>query len=572
MKKLNLLTAGLLVVSGLLLASCGNKEAASPTTPADAQANTNVTSKEHANVADLPLDPAKYKLAAVQELTMNLEGPPSSLDPQKIADSYSLSNILVLFETLVKQDREGNFVPAAAASYETSEDGLTWTFKLRPEAKWSDGVPVKAADFEYAFKRLTDPATASPYGNYLELAQIKNAKAVAEGKADPNTLGVEAVDDYTLVLHLENPLPWLPQMLSLGVTSPVRKDVVEKYGESWTAVGKIVTNGPFLLESLNPQEKGVFVKNEGYWNASYVNLTKFTYNYIEDENASYLRFQAHDADVAKLPGANKEVALKDMYDNILVGQQLATTYFYFNVERVPDAQVRQAVKLLVNQDVLVKNVIKSGVPSSTLAPKYVVDGQAQEDAPYYSLAYDARVAQAKELLTKAGLTTDKPLELELLRGRSPASDKIAVALSEMVSKGSGGLLKLVDNPKEAKSYFADRNASKYDVLVGGWGADYNQASTFFDTFRCGNAVNSSKWCNKEYDALLDKAVLENDAAKRALLYAQAGLIFQAETPAAVIGDRETYYLRNPKVGGLNPHLDPLNPTDFFVMEEAPAAK
>lgn len=566
--KFGLLATSLVLATSLFLASCNKSEPAAQQ-PAAEQSQAPAASAVQSDIANFPLDPAKYTLAAEQVFSMNLSGPPSSMDPAAVSDELSLNAQIPIFETLTRQENKtGEFVPAAAESYSVSEDGKTWTFKLRPNAVWSDGVPVKAEDFVYAFQRLVDPATASPYAGYLATANILNAQEVFDGKVPPSELGVKAVDDFTFEVHLSEALPWLPQMLSLNVTAPVRKDVVEKFGDQWVQPGNIVTNGAFLLDSFFPTEKAVYKKNPNYWNAANVHLEQMTYTFVADENTARLKYLSGDVNMAKLPGNFKDQALAEMPEQVLIAPELSTSFILFNTEKYSDPKFRRVLKLLVDEDVLVDKIVKQGRVTTLLAPKYVTEGELGEEEAYGAQDMATRQAEAQQLLAELGISKDNPVEIQFLRARTPTNDRVAVAVVEMVETGSNGAIKIKDDPKETKTYFADRTASKYGITIGGWGADYNQASTFYNMLRCGEPVNSTLWCNKDYDALLAQAVLEKDAHKRAELYAQANVLVQQETPLVNLWNRELYLLKNTKVGGVNPYLNNFYPQDYFIIDEA----
>lgn len=566
--KFKLLALATMLGASLMLASCGdNKPAAQQEqAPAAQQAAGDQAAPIGVDLSTLPMDPSQFKLAEKQDFFMNLGGSISSLDPGMIADEISLNGQIPLFDTLTRQMKDGTFQLLAAESYSVSEDGKTWTFKLRPNATWSDGQPVKAADFEYAFKRMVDPKTASPYSGYIVQAEFANAKEVYEGKADPSTLGVKAVDDLTLEIHLNTPLPWLFQVLSLNVMAPVRQDVVEKYGDTWTQPGKIVTNGAFLLKDYNPNEKIEYVKNPNYWNADNVHLNNITYYFIMDGNAAYLKYEAGEVTVAKVPGSYLEASREKYPEQLLSAPELRTTYILINTKEFTDPNVRQAVKLLVDVDTIAKRVLKTGVPTTLMTPPFIVEGEKGQQEAYYGKPLEENRAKAVELLAAAGYSKDNPLNVHFVRAKNPDNDKMMVALTDMLEKGTDGAIKIQDDPKETKTYYAIRNSGEFGMIIGGWGADYDQASTFYGVLKCDEPINTTFWCNRDYDALLDKALTEKSADARADIYAQANTFIQNETPIINLFYRELHLLKSPTLGGLNPMLPHFYPADYFIID------
>lgn len=210
-----------------------------------------------------------------------------------------------LYEGLVVLDAEAKVVPGVAKSWQASDDGLKYTFKLREDAKWSDGHPVKAGDFVFALRRLEDPRTAATYANIQYV--IKNAEAVNKGKMPPDKLGVKAIDDHTLEIDLENPTPYFLELLTHQTALPLDEASLKKYGDQFTRPGNLVSNGAYMLKSFVPNDKIVMVKNPNYWDAKDVKIDQVNYIPFEERSACLRRFAGSAAEDRKRdPGGGRQ--------------------------------------------------------------------------------------------------------------------------------------------------------------------------------------------------------------------------------------------------------------------------
>lgn len=239
--------------------------------------------------------PEGVKLAATQELVRGNGTEVASLDPHKTEGVPESNVIRDLLEGLVNQDGDGNTIPGAAESWETT-DNRTFTFHLRKDAKWSNGDPVTADDFVYSFKRAVDPATASPYSWYLEMTTMKNAEKIIAGKADKESLGVTAVDPYTLKIELESAVPYFVKMMGHTTVKPVNRKVVEKFGDDWTKPANFVGNGAFVLDKWVVNERIVLKRNTQYWDDKKTVIDQVTYLPIENQVAEMNRFLSGEID------------------------------------------------------------------------------------------------------------------------------------------------------------------------------------------------------------------------------------------------------------------------------------
>lgn len=323
--------------------------------------------------ANAAVVPAGTQLAQAQELVRGNGSEPASIDPQKV-EGVPGSNITKdLFEGLVTQDAEGNTIPGQAESWTVSKDNKVFTFKIRDNAKWSNGDPVTAGDFVFAFQRAVDPETASRYAWFMEIPTIVNASAIVKGEKPADSLGVKAIDDKTFQVTLEQPVPYFIKMLAHQTTFPVPQKVVEKLGDSWTRPGNMVSNGAYKLADWRVNEKIVLERNNNYWNNNETVINKVTY--LPLQNTPELnRYKAGEMDMTYvIPIEHFKSLKKQAPSEVKVTPYLGTYYYSFNTERKPfdDARVRKALSYAIDRDAITQYVKGQGEKSAytfTLIP------------------------------------------------------------------------------------------------------------------------------------------------------------------------------------------------------------
>lgn len=432
-----------------------------------------------------------------------------SLDPQ-IATSVEDSDVIrSLVEGLYNEDGEGNLVPGMALSYEISEDLTTYTFSLRPEAKWSNGDPVVAGDFVYAWQRLADPATASEYAWYLELMQVVNAGEITRGEKPVTDLGVTAVDDHTLEVKILAPLPYFPKMLTHSSTFPNHKATIDAHGVEWTKPGNFVGNGAYVLTEHIVGEKVVMEKSLTYWDAANVIMSPVTGMTINDENAALTRYLAGELDRSSVP-AGQYPRLKAEYPDEAISTPYSCSYIYMiNVaegkgnEALHDVRVRLALSYALDRDIVVDNILQAGqIPSYSWTPG-AMNGFTMPTSDYATWTQAERDAKAVALLAEAGYGPDKPLTLTLNYNTSEGHQKIAVAVQQMWKQKLG--VEMTPQNFEWAVHTDKMHAGDFEMARYAWCADYNEASTFLDLFTTYSGHNDGKYSNTEYDALLKAA-------------------------------------------------------------------
>ena len=453
-------------------------------------------------------------LATDQSFTYRDLDESPSIDPGLAEDSAGGDILRDLFEGLYNQDAAGNLAPGVALSHTVSDDNLTYTFTLRDNAMWSNGETVTAGDFEYAWKRAASPETASPYSWFIEIMALENASDVISGDAMPADLGVTAIDDTTLEVRLTQPLPYFPLMLTHFTTFPVPQAVIEEHGSDWTKPGNMVSNGAYVLTEHVPQERLVRERNEMYWDNENTILEKVTSLVINDENVALTRYLAGELDRTHVP-AGQFPRLSSEYPDQAVSVPEACSYYYmFNLrdgapEELQNANVRKALSLAVDRDIIVENVLAGGQKPAYTFTHWATAGFETPDIPMASMTQAERNAMAQELLTEAGYGSDNPLSIDLVYNTSDSHKSVAVAISQMWKQTLGVETTLAN--QEWQTFLEARNNGDFDVARGGWCADYNEASTFLDLMQSESGYNDSKYVNADVDALLEEAKTSSNA-------------------------------------------------------------
>ncbi len=488
-------------------------------------------------------------LADDQTFTYRVLDEHSSVDPQIVEDVSGSEIVRDLFEGLYNQDADGNLVPGVALSHELSEDRMTYTFKLRPEAKWSDGTPVTAGDFVYGWQRLADPETASPYQWFVSVMNLKNAEAITAGEMGVEELGVKAIDDHTLEVTLESPMTYFPLTTTHASTFPSPKWVIDEHGADWTKPENIVVNGAYILTEHVPQERSVRERNEMYWDNEGTIIDKVTALVINDENVALTRYLAGELDRTEVP-AGQYPSLKEQYpDQALSFPRLCNYYFNFNLsdmgpEATQDVRVRQALSLAVNRDIIVENVLQGGqFPAYTFTPAATANFEVPE-IEYANWTQAERDARAKELLAEAGYGPDNPLELTYLYNTSEAHKKIAIAVSQMWKQTLGVNVTLEN--QEWKTFLETRGNHDFEIARGAWCGDYNEASTFLDLVQTESGYNDAAYSNAEVDELLKEAKAMDDPQPN---YTRVEEILSEEMPVIPIYHYAGVYMMVPEISG-----------------------
>lgn len=478
---------------------------------------------------------------------------PGTLDPQKVNLINDATIIRAAFEGLYQDDPEGKAIPGLAIDTQTSPDGLTWTFKLRA-AQWSDGEPVTARDFVYSYRRILDPGTASSYAYLLYL--LKNGQEINGGKAKPESLGVEAPDDHTLVLHLIHPAPYLPQLLKHQSFYPVPEHTIRRWGIAWTEPGHLVSDGAYTITAFRLGDYVRVEKNPRYYDAAKVCVDRIDFLPVSDAISAERRVKRGEMDVNDTISSSRVAHLREpgqMRDYVRTHTYLSTAYVIFNthVPALAKRDVRQALSMSIDRDFLTGKLLRAGqVPAYSFVPPgmsgYVPDGQRPK--PYwYVLTFPQRLAEAKRLLARAGYGPGHPLKFEMKT--SNATDSVLLAQAMQADWRSIGV-RASFRQEEGQIMFQDFNIRDFQVGLVSWILDYDDPLTFLALMKSDTgAQNYGDFKNPQYDALLNQADHEVDGAKRAQILARAEQIVVDDADIAPAYYGVNRNLVHPKITG-----------------------
>lgn len=443
---------------------------------------------------------------------------PASLDPHKIQTHYESAIILDLFEGLAAYDPMSRPVAGVAEAWTVSPDGKHWTFRLRSGLVWSDGTPLTADDVVFTFRRLLDPKTAAHYAALMYV--IKGAAEINAGKAAVDSLAVTASDSRTVVIDLVNPAPYLPELLANAFAGILPRHAAT--GEDWVSPGRMVSNGAFQLTAWSPQDRIVLGRNPKFRDAAAVKLDQVVYYPTADLTSALARFRAGELDMQfEFPSAQAAALKSSLPAETRFAPALLTYYLAVNGEnsKLSDVRVRRALSLAIDRETLVSRVLRSGEGA---AYGFVAPGTAGYpplEVADAKLAPDAKVAEARRLLSEAGYNSGRPLRIVYSHSSNEDIRRTAVAIAAMW-KRVGVETELLN--REGKVHFAALKTGDFEVGFVGWTADFNDAATFLYVLRS-NAVNSnySRYRNAEFDRLMTEADGEPDGVKRIELLRKA---------------------------------------------------
>ena len=493
--------------------------------------------------------PAGTNLAADQTFTYRLLDQFSSVDPQVVEDVSGSEFVRDLFEGLYNQDADGNLVPGVALSHDVNDAKDVYTFNLRDNAKWSNGDPVTAHDFVYAWRRLIDPELASPYSWFGELMSIENAGAILAGEMPLDALGVSAIDDHTLEVKLTASLPYFPLMTTHASTFPSPQSVIEAHGDDWTKPGNIVSNGAYVLTEMVPGERAVRERNPMYWDNDNTVLEKVVALVINDENVALTRYLAGELDKTEVPSGQYPKLKAEYPDEATSFPRLCNYYYTFNLSdsgrpEFQDVRVREALSLAVDRNIIVENVLAGGQsPAYTFTPAATA-GFAVPDVEMANMSQAERDAKAQELMAAAGFGPDNPLKFDMIYNTSEGHQKIAVAMTQMWKQKLGVEAELAN--MEWQTFLEIRGKQDFELARGAWCGDYNEASTFLDLLNSSSGYNDGKYNNARVDQLMNQAKTADDAQP---LYTEVEQIVATEVPVIPVYHYAGVYMLDTDLGG-----------------------
>jgi len=494
------------------------------------------------------------ELAAEQVLHKANESEPQTLDPHR-AQGVQDSNILRdLFEPLVMESPDGALIPGAAESWSISEDGLVYTFYLRPDGRWSNGDPVTADDWVFSLRRAVDPATLSIYSAILY--PIKNAEAINKGALAPKQLGVRALSRLTLEITLQSPTPFFVGLLNHSMAYAVHPPSVREYGTQFARPGTLISNGAYRLKDWVVQSHVELERNALYRENEQTVIDQVFYYPIENTDAMFARYRADELDfTTNVPLRQLDYIKATLPDDFIAAPYLGTYYFGLNVTRPPfkdSPELRLALSMAVDREIITGKLTGAGeVPAYGWVPP--VQNYAQQAPAWAEWTREQRHAEARRLYREAGYGPDNPLVVEILYNTSQEHKRLAIAISAMWKQLLGVETRLLN--QEWKVFLQTRALrAETQVFRSGWIGDYNDANTFADLLHSENAQNDSGWSNARYDELLELAAVEIDQTVRAGYLEEAERILLAEQPIIPLYFYVSKHLIKPWVGGFVPNI------------------
>jgi oligopeptide transport system substrate-binding protein len=491
--------------------------------------------------------PAGTQLADDQTFTYRVLDEHSSVDPQVVEDVSGSEIVRDLFEGLFNQDADGNLVPGVALDFVANDDNTQFTFNLRQDAKWSNGEPVTAGDFVYAWRRLVDPELASPYQWFGEIMNMVNVAEVIAGDMPTSELGVSAPDDHTLVVNLSVSTPHFPLMTTHASTFPSPKSVIDQFGAEWIKPGNIVSNGAYVLTEHVPSERSVRERNTMYWDNANTVIDKVVALVINDENVAFQRYEAGELDRTEIPSGQYPQLKVSHPDEATVFPRLCSYYYNVNLREngatpLQDVRVRQALSMAIDRDIITENVTAGGqFPAYTFTPAATA-GFEVPDVEAANMSQAERDAAAKALLAEAGYPDG--FDTQIIYNTSEGHKRIAIAISQMWKQKLGVNAELAN--QEWQTFLETRGNGDFQIARAGWCGDYNEASTFLDLVDSGSGYNDSAYNNPAVDALLDQAKVSAD---RQPIYTQIEQIIADEVPIIPIYHYTANYMLDSDLGG-----------------------
>ncbi|WP_044479294.1 peptide ABC transporter substrate-binding protein [Paenibacillus antibioticophila] len=509
-----LLLLTLVLAVGTLLSACGSNDKNNTASNSGNGGNTATSNNDTANSGD-------ETLAADQTLRINLSSEPPTFDPAQAQDSQANTVLKLMYEGLTRMDEAGEAQPAAAESWEI--DGTKYTFHLREGATWSNGDPVTANDFVFAWERVLSPETlpAPPYA--YQLYYLKNAQEFNEGKiTDFSQVGVKAVDEHTLEVELVTPTPYFLGLTSFYTFYPVHQSV--KDDQAWAVdANKMITNGAFTLTTWAKGQSIEVTKSDSYWGKDEIKLNKVTMSLVNSGATELASYRNGELDRAghpngEIPTDQIPIVQQELKDEVEIKGTASTYYYEFNVTAEPfdNVNIRRAFAMAIDRQAIVDKVTLGGqLPAYGYVPpgiKGVNDEFRNEvdDKAYFKEDYEEAKKLLEQGMQEKGYT--QLPEITLMYNTSEGHKKIALAVADMWKKNLGVDVKLEN--QEWAVFLENRQSLNYQVARAGWSADYNDPMTFLDMWVTGGGNNDSGYANADYDALINQAKSTDDAAER----------------------------------------------------------
>ncbi|MGA7710945.1 MAG: peptide ABC transporter substrate-binding protein [Rhizomicrobium sp.] len=490
-----------------------------------------------------------------------------SLDPAFVQGTWESWVVGDMIMGLTTEGPRAEPIPGAATHWEVSPDGLRWTFHLRNHL-WSDGVPVTACDFVFAWRRLIDPKTAAPYAYNLWV--VKNAHAISASKLPPSALGIAALDDKTLVIALEHPAAYLPELMDHQVAWPIARHAYLKFGDGWTKPKNYIGNGPYIVTEWIPGDHITLVKNPLFYDAAHVRIGTVNYFQTADSQSGLRQFRVGELDTLyQFPTSQIDWIRLHLPQSLQVAPYLGVAYLAMNFARRPfqDIRLREAINLAYDREVLTGKIHRVGeTPAYRIVPPGVANYPGTGALWFHALSAAERITKARALMREMGYGPAHKLRLNYLTTTNPDNLRNAVATQAMMAKIGIGLSIVAVEGQVFQQMVQNHD---FDIAFPSWIADFNDASNFLDLLRSGSGENYGGYANPKYDALLDAAQSTADPRARGALMQQAedlALSDYAWVPAYFMVTRD---LVNPRVKGWIANVRDMNRTRWLWIDDTP---
>lgn len=472
-----------------------------------------------------------------------------TLDPAQASDAETFTTFTQVYEGLVREVMKDGKVTtelAGAEKMDVSADRTVYTFHLRKDAKWSDGVPVKAQDYVFNWKRQADPKLGSDYMTFLAEIGVKGADELLDAvnknqtsKYDEllNNLGIKAVDDSTFQVTLKAPTAYFESAIAFKGLVPAREDIAKKLGDKYGSdFSTMVYNGAFVISDYQKQSKIVFKKNDKYWDAKDISLTTINANVVTEPSTIVKMLEGKELDLvtAQMVGDDLNKLKTDAKNGMFTytnGYDTSAYFMYLNTNNgttmnpvMKNQKVREALSLALNRQQFLDVVYKSNIASYGIVPNGIMAGdkdyRKEVTEPLKDVKEDPKALMTAGL-ADCGITDPSKVTLTLLLSKASSTTKAYGDYIQKLYKDTFGINITQKFSIDSPTYFADRTKGKFDLCAGGWGADYNDVHSFFAVFLSDSNNNNGKYTNPDYDKLVKGAGMEADSAKRVAAYKQA---------------------------------------------------
>jgi len=498
-------------------------------------------------------------LADVPAVHLGLAGEPATLDPHRYNLRVEESVLGDLFLGLTTFSAEGKIMPGAATHWDTSEDGLTWNFHLRPDGRWSDGKPVTAHDFVYAFQRLLNPKTAASLAYFMY--PLKNAEAASKGETPLRDVGARAVDDLTLELTLALPYPHLPERLLYPTAFPVPRHVIDRVGDRWVKPEHWVSNGAYILRDWKPQQHIELAHNPQFTPAP-ATQSVFYHSLANGQNA-YNRYRAGDMDaIAGFPAGELANLSTTRAAELRLSPQLSMMYLVFNTRLPPfnDVRVRKALSMVVEPSILTDKVLRSGDVAATSFVPPMVANYDHPALPQATVPLSERQVQARALLTAAGYGPDKPLNIVLRYATGTDGKKANLATAAFWQQIG---VKVELHQAELKVHYGDLRQGDFMVAQAGWLGESNPEHYLGLLHGSTGDTNYGGYHNPAVDKLLNDARGQKNIVARHALLRDAEILAMQDYPVMPLFALATRRLVRPDLRGWHENPRDAHPARFL---------